>query len=191
MRYGRWTNLLPLLVGLFFSTVFAQGRAVTNFCAGKAAGTFYCIDETVFQHCTGNNGFALKSCPAKLCVTRTPADRNPCVGRVAATNEDKVAPPLVAAGVVVNANPPANPPAVVVIPPPPPPGGDGQNCVGGPKFDIAGVKNVGNGQGKQFIGGQCLNNKDCQSGCCAGPCGICSGPGAQFQAGKTGCAFGG
>jgi hypothetical protein len=23
------------------------------------------------------------------------------------------------------------------------------------------------------------------------PCGICSGPGAQFQAGKQGCGFGG
>ncbi|HEV8196316.1 MAG TPA: hypothetical protein VGP87_06725 [Gemmatimonadales bacterium] len=64
-------------------------------------------------------------------------------------------------------------------------------CVGGPKFDPAGTKNVGNGKGRQFIGGQCRNAKDCASGCCALPCGICSGPGAQFQAGKKGCGFGG
>src|SRR5262245_51563645 len=62
-------------------------------------------------------------------------------------------------------------------------------CVGGPKFDPAGDKNVGNGVGRQFIGGQCLGAKDCASGCCALPCGICSGPGAQFQAGKQGCGF--
>ena len=59
----------------------------------------------------------------------------------------------------------------------------------GPKFDPAGTKNVGNGHGGQFIGGQCLSNADCASGCCARPCGICSGPGAQFQAGKQGCGF--
>jgi len=61
----------------------------------------------------------------------------------------------------------------------------------GPPFDPAGVPNVGNGQGKQFIGGQCLNAADCGSGCCAGPAGICSGPGASTQNGKTGCGFGG
>jgi hypothetical protein len=64
-------------------------------------------------------------------------------------------------------------------------------CVGGPKFDPAGAKNVGNGKGQQFIGGQCRSAADCASGCCALPCGICSGPGAQFQAGKKGCGFGG
>ncbi|KAJ7652885.1 hypothetical protein B0H17DRAFT_957753, partial [Mycena rosella] len=53
----------------------------------------------------------------------------------------------------------------------------------------AGVPNVGNGAGKQFIGGQCLSTADCASGCCAGPSGICSGVGAQTQAGKTGCGF--
>ena len=78
----------------------------------------------------------------------------------------------------------------------PPAEGDGEVaansvCVGGPKFDPAGEKNVGNGAGRQFIGGQCLSAKDCASGCCAFPCGICSGPGAQFQAGKMGCGFGG
>ncbi|GAM44064.1 hypothetical protein TCE0_060r19385 [Talaromyces pinophilus] len=60
---------------------------------------------------------------------------------------------------------------------------------GGPQFDPAGVKNVGNGKGLQFIGGQCLSTADCASGCCAGPSGICSGPGAAFQNGKTGCGF--
>ena len=92
--------------------------------------------------------------------------------------------------------PPANttpPPANTTPPPPPPPppANNGGQCVGGPKFDPAGVKNVGNGHGGQFIGGQCLSAKDCASGCCALPCGICSGPGAQFQAGKRGCGFGG
>jgi hypothetical protein len=70
-------------------------------------------------------------------------------------------------------------------------GNTGGQCVGGPKFDPAGAKNVGNGVGTQFIGGQCLSAADCASGCCALPCGICSGPGAQFQAGKQGCGFGG
>ncbi|KAI9000498.1 hypothetical protein BD414DRAFT_518740 [Trametes punicea] len=60
---------------------------------------------------------------------------------------------------------------------------------GGPPFDPAGAKNVGNGHGGQFIGGQCLSDADCGSGCCAGPSGICSGPGASTQAGKTGCGF--
>ncbi|KAF8305648.1 hypothetical protein DL93DRAFT_2089306 [Clavulina sp. PMI_390] len=60
---------------------------------------------------------------------------------------------------------------------------------GGPSFDPAGEKNVGNGAGTQFIGGQCLSSADCASGCCAGPSGICSGPGASTQNGKTGCGF--
>lgn len=58
-----------------------------------------------------------------------------------------------------------------------------------PPFDPAGVKNIGNGAAGQFIGGQCLSNTDCASNCCATPCGICSGPGASTQAGKTGCGF--
>jgi len=60
---------------------------------------------------------------------------------------------------------------------------------GGPAFDPAGTKNVGNAKGQQFIGGQCLSGADCGSTCCAGPSGICSGLGAQTQAGKTGCGF--
>lgn len=59
---------------------------------------------------------------------------------------------------------------------------------GGPPFDPAGANNVGK-DNAQFIGGQCFNNANCVSGCCAGPSGICSGVGAQTQAGKTGCGF--
>lgn len=61
-----------------------------------------------------------------------------------------------------------------------------------PSFDPAGVKNVGNNKAGQFIGGQCLSNNDCASNCCAtcAGAGICSGPGASFQAGKEGCGFG-
>ncbi|KAI0599240.1 hypothetical protein F4775DRAFT_132222 [Biscogniauxia sp. FL1348] len=59
--------------------------------------------------------------------------------------------------------------------------------------DPAGDKNIGNGAGQQFIGGACLSGADCASTCCAtlSGAGICSGLGAQFQAGKTGCGFGG
>ena len=94
------------------------------------------------------------------------------------------------------AKPVAPPPPAATPPPPAVPmtaadaGRQGNACVGGPRFDPAGEKNVGNGAGGQFIGGQCLNAADCASGCCALPCGICSGPGAQFQAGKQGCGFG-
>lgn len=58
--------------------------------------------------------------------------------------------------------------------------------------DPAGAKNIGNGSGAQFIGGACLSSADCASKCCAtlAGAGICSGLGAQFQAGKTGCGFG-
>ncbi|KAI0110593.1 hypothetical protein F4776DRAFT_667666 [Hypoxylon sp. NC0597] len=60
--------------------------------------------------------------------------------------------------------------------------------------DPSGAKNVGNGKGIQFIGGQCLSSADCASTCCAGVSGtdfgLCSGLGAQTQAGKTGCGFG-
>jgi hypothetical protein len=80
--------------------------------------------------------------------------------------------------------------AAAIAPAPPVDAGPGRTCVGGPPFDPAGAKNVGNGRGQQFIGGQCLRTADCASGCCAFPCGICSGPGAQFQAGKQGCGFG-
>ncbi|KAI1133958.1 hypothetical protein F5Y05DRAFT_417739 [Hypoxylon sp. FL0543] len=59
--------------------------------------------------------------------------------------------------------------------------------------DPAGDKNVGNGAHTQFIGGQCCSNNDCASNCCAGltgqAIGLCSGVGAQRDAGKTGCGF--
>jgi len=88
--------------------------------------------------------------------------------------------------------PPAPPPPADDEPEqiPPPAAGCQANGRPGPLFDIAGAKNVGNGAGQQFIGGQCLDASDCASGCCALPCGICSGPGAQFQNGKQGCGFG-
>ncbi|KAK3938463.1 hypothetical protein QBC46DRAFT_390173 [Diplogelasinospora grovesii] len=61
--------------------------------------------------------------------------------------------------------------------------------------DPAGAANQGNGAGKQFIGGQCNSAADCASTCCAtlpqaaGTIGVCSGPGAQREAGKQGCGF--
>ncbi|KAI0201203.1 hypothetical protein F4808DRAFT_130502 [Astrocystis sublimbata] len=60
--------------------------------------------------------------------------------------------------------------------------------------DPSGADKVGNGQGGQFIGGQCVNSLDCaqDTACCAtfGQIGLCSGLQADFQAGKTGCGFG-
>ncbi|KAK9783649.1 putative Biotrophy-associated secreted protein 2 [Seiridium cardinale] len=60
--------------------------------------------------------------------------------------------------------------------------------------DPSGDKNIGNAAGLQFIGGECLSSKDCAAtACCAfnnNGRGICSGLGAQTQAGKTGCGFG-
>ncbi|KAJ1329847.1 colipase [Microdochium nivale] len=58
--------------------------------------------------------------------------------------------------------------------------------------DPSGDKNIGNAAGVQFIGGSCLSSADCASTCCAklSGGGICSGLGAQFQAGKQGCGFG-
>jgi hypothetical protein len=47
----------------------------------------------------------------------------------------------------------------------------------------AGAKNVGAGNGAQFITGGCVNDADCQSGCCADASGVgvCSAEAAQFQ----------
>jgi hypothetical protein len=104
-------------------------------------------------------------------------------------------------------NPPPVPPPVNNPPPVPPPvnnpvitnkGGEAPGfgrcnsfATGspGPAFDAAGVANVGNGRGGQFITGRCLSNADCGSGSCAGPCGVCSGPAVCKAAGKTGCGF--
>ncbi|KAK0735223.1 hypothetical protein B0T26DRAFT_868101 [Lasiosphaeria miniovina] len=62
--------------------------------------------------------------------------------------------------------------------------------------DTSGNKNIGNGNGAQFIGGQCNGQADCNpSACCAKfpfggtTIGLCSGTGADKQAGKQGCGF--
>jgi hypothetical protein len=193
-------------------TVSNAATVTPNLCLGQDANTFHCLDNTRFELCTGfNSGFAIESCPADLCATRHPPNRNPCVGAARATQIDGVPPTppgevdgtgggnTGGAGNAGSSSGTGN-------------SGTGSSgtghsgsssssggqtgsgngtCVGGPKFDPAGAKNVGNGHGQQFIGGQCLDTADCASGCCAKPCGICSGPGAQFQAGKQGCGFGG
>jgi len=55
----------------------------------------------------------------------------------------------------------------------------------------AGARNVGSGDGSQFITGGCVNNADCASGCCANASnvGVCSAEAAAFQNGKAGCNF--
>lgn len=57
--------------------------------------------------------------------------------------------------------------------------------------NIEGARNVGRGDGSQFITGVCVNNADCAVACCAGVNGggVCSAEGAQFENGKTGCGF--
>ncbi|KAK2004330.1 biotrophy-associated secreted protein 2 [Colletotrichum falcatum] len=55
----------------------------------------------------------------------------------------------------------------------------------------AGARNVGKGDGSQFITGGCVDGADCSSDCCAdlNGVGICSAEAAAFQAGKNGCGF--
>lgn len=57
----------------------------------------------------------------------------------------------------------------------------------------AGAKNVGTGNGQQFITGGCTSNADCSSACCAKVAssgkGVCSAEVASNQNGKTGCGF--
>jgi hypothetical protein len=57
----------------------------------------------------------------------------------------------------------------------------------------AGAKNVGAGNGAQFITGGCVSNADCSSACCAQVAstgnGVCSAEAASNQNGKTGCGF--
>lgn len=57
----------------------------------------------------------------------------------------------------------------------------------------AGAKNVGAGNGAQFITGGCTSNADCSSACCAKVAssgkGVCSAEAASLQNGKTGCGF--
>ncbi|KAI4643036.1 hypothetical protein J4E93_007105 [Alternaria ventricosa] len=57
----------------------------------------------------------------------------------------------------------------------------------------AGAKNVGAGDGSQFITGGCVSDADCSSGCCSQVAatgdGVCSAEAASQQNGKTGCGF--
>ncbi|MCJ1371577.1 hypothetical protein MMC20_002795 [Loxospora ochrophaea] len=56
---------------------------------------------------------------------------------------------------------------------------------GGAADNAAGSANVGNGEGKQFITGQCDSDADCASACCAS--GLCSAK--AVAAAKGGCGF--
>ncbi|CZR68733.1 uncharacterized protein PAC_18632 [Phialocephala subalpina] len=58
-----------------------------------------------------------------------------------------------------------------------------------PPFDPSGGINVGNDVGGQFIGGQCIQDSDCATQCCANPTGICSTVDTSTSLGKTGCGF--
>ncbi|KAI0013558.1 hypothetical protein F4779DRAFT_342165 [Xylariaceae sp. FL0662B] len=57
----------------------------------------------------------------------------------------------------------------------------------------AGAKNVGQGNGQQFITGGCVDDTDCESACCAEVestgLGVCSAEAASEQNGKLGCGF--
>ncbi|KAI0850291.1 hypothetical protein F5Y00DRAFT_260589 [Daldinia vernicosa] len=57
----------------------------------------------------------------------------------------------------------------------------------------AGAKNVGQGNGQQFITGGCTSDADCSSACCAQVqttgLGVCSAEAASLQNGKLGCGF--
>ncbi|KAI2612179.1 uncharacterized protein GGS25DRAFT_109347 [Hypoxylon fragiforme] len=57
----------------------------------------------------------------------------------------------------------------------------------------AGAKNVGQGNGEQFITGGCVSDADCSSACCAEVqttgLGVCSAEAASNQNGKLGCGF--
>ncbi|KAK8930054.1 hypothetical protein H634G_01382 [Metarhizium anisopliae BRIP 53293] len=60
-------------------------------------------------------------------------------------------------------------------------------------LDPSELKNVGQGNGKQFITGKCLSDADCSTNCCAGKNGggVCSAVAVANADGKTGCGFGG
>ncbi|KAI1803520.1 hypothetical protein F4811DRAFT_328421 [Daldinia bambusicola] len=57
----------------------------------------------------------------------------------------------------------------------------------------AGAKDVGQGNGQQFITGGCTSDADCSSACCAEVettgLGVCSNEVASLQNGKLGCGF--
>ncbi|KID99695.1 hypothetical protein MAJ_04161, partial [Metarhizium majus ARSEF 297] len=58
-------------------------------------------------------------------------------------------------------------------------------------LDPSELKNVGAGNGKQFITGKCLSNADCSTACCAekNGAGVCSAVAVANADGKTGCGF--
>lgn len=57
-------------------------QAATNLCAGQAANTFFCIDDTAFAHCVGGDrGFEKVCAPGVFCVQQDNPTFNPCVGR--------------------------------------------------------------------------------------------------------------
>ncbi|KID90565.1 hypothetical protein MGU_02442 [Metarhizium guizhouense ARSEF 977] len=58
-------------------------------------------------------------------------------------------------------------------------------------LDPSELKNVGAGNGKQFITGKCLSNADCSTACCAkkNGAGVCSAVAVAKDDGKTGCGF--
>ena len=74
------------------TTDTAEDEVALNLCLGQPAGTFRCIDETRFQHCTGDSRIFIRSCPANQCATRHPPSQNPCVGAAMATRLDGVPP---------------------------------------------------------------------------------------------------
>ena len=58
--------------------------------------------------------------------------------------------------------------------------------------NLAGARNVGLGNGSQFITGGCVANADCGSNCCANNSqgkGVCSAEAAALQNDKQGCGF--
>jgi len=59
--------------------------------------------------------------------------------------------------------------------------------------NVAGSKDVGNGQNRQFITGGCVADNDCgQAACCADNSqakGVCSAVAAALQNDKQGCGF--
>ncbi|KIV97785.1 hypothetical protein PV10_01493 [Exophiala mesophila] len=64
--------------------------------------------------------------------------------------------------------------------------GNGNNII---DTSIPGSQNVGNGNGRQFITGQCFRDADCASGCCGFNSGKCAGA-VIAQTRDGGCGFG-
>lgn len=68
-------------------------------------------------------------------------------------------------------------------------GNNGGNGNGNIDTSIPGSQNVGNGNGAQFITGQCFSDADCASGCCGFNSGKCAGA-VIAQTRDGGCGFG-